>query len=284
MKQVIFLVVALATAATAAGQEWEGDLLGVQGGVDATLGVSWESKYLWRGFDIYDDTSVTHILADVSLGDSGFGMSAVGHRANSSGFEDGERWDYTLYYQNGIFSGEPYATNYRVGWVYYNFPEFWSEEMDLQEGQAVFSWPNLLPIKGLCPSYVVAKLWPSRGDSFHADAASGWWHILMLDYGFTVPGVIPEIPEHLIKLHGELVYNGGVSPLNGQLNRGEGRLYTNPDHDFSNVVVGASTDLYFGKGKNITVTPSIYYQHAMESTVNRDSDEIWAGVSLKYTF
>ena len=92
-----------------------------------------------------------------------------------------------------------------------------------------------------------------------------------------------SIPEHLIKLHGELVYNDGVTPVSGLLG-GQGRIHVNPDHDLSNAVLGASTDLYFGKAKNIVLTPSVYYQITMESTVNRDDDELWAGMSLKYSF
>ncbi len=45
-------------------------------------------QYLWRGFDFYDDKSAAHVLTDLSLFDTGFGLSVAGHRAAASGFED----------------------------------------------------------------------------------------------------------------------------------------------------------------------------------------------------
>ncbi len=284
MKPIVFSVVFLA-AAGAAGQEWEGDLLGVEGDLHGMLGVTWDSKYIWRGFDMYDDVSATHFLGDLNLFETGFGLSVVGHRANSSGFEDRERWDYTLYYQSGILAGEPYATNFRFGWVYYNYPELnGGESIDLQEGHMILSWPNLLPIKGLQPSYVLVKLWPANSGSPLPAAASGWLHILMLDYGFSVPGIVPDIPEHVIKLHFELVYNDGFTPTPAQPSRNWSTVYPHPDHDFSNAVLGTSTDFAFGDVKNIIFTPALYYQLTLDNSINEDNDELWASFALKYTF
>jgi len=278
MRHWAFLTVVLALAATAGAQDWEGDLLGAEakGDLHGTLGITWDSQYIWRGFDIYDDKSAVHMLADLNLFETGFGVSVVGHRANSSGFEDLERWDSTVYYQNGLFQGESFATNFRVGWVYYGYPDRnGGESIDMQEGQAVLSWPNLLPIKGLCPSYVLVKLWPSDSDSRLPDSASGFMHIFMLDYGFTVAGVLPSIPEQLIRLHGEIVYNDGVTVSPSP-------AFRNPDHDFSNAVFGISTDLPISD--EITLTPSVYYQHRLNDTINDDPDDIWAGVGLTYSF
>ncbi|MBN2129214.1 MAG: hypothetical protein JW741_06940 [Sedimentisphaerales bacterium] len=280
MKQTVFVAVVLLAAAVVSGQAWEGDLLGMETGeVHGMVGVTWDSEWLWRGFPVYDNKSATHVMADLNLFETGFGMSAVLHRANSSGFENWERLDYTFYYQNGMFSGEPYATNYRFGWVYYNYPDHSPDWYDLQEAQAVFSWPNLLPVKGLCPSYALVKLWPSNssdggsligGHRTHG-SASGWLHILMLDYGFTVPGVLPDVPEHLIKLHAEMVYNDGFHPL-----------AQNVDQDWSHAVFGASTDVDIIP--NVTLTPAVYYQMTMEDSVNPDSDELWVSLGLRYSF
>ena len=280
MKRIIIAMVALA-ATMAAGQEqtWEGDLASPGGQLHGMIGVTWESQYIWRGFDVYDDTSVTHLQADLDLFGSGFGLGAVGHRANSSGFEDGERWDYTAYYQSSLFAGQRYATNFRVGWMYYNYPELWPEEFDLQEGHAILAWPSILPIQGLQPSYVVIKMWPAKSGSFvenrvwPTQSVSGWMHILMLDYGFTIPGIVPDIPEHVIRLHSELVHNDGTSPYG-----------TNIPSGFSHVVFGASTDFMFGDHKEIVLTPAVYYQASMEETVNPDDSELWVSIGLKYTF
>jgi len=277
MRHSVFLTIVLALSATAVAQDWEGDLLGAEakGDLHGMIGATYDSQYIWRGFNVYDNKSAVHILADLNLFDTGFGVSAIGHRANSSGFEDGERWDFSAYYQNGLFQGESFATNFRVGWVYYTYPELnQGESLDLQEGHAVLSWPNLLPIKGLCPSYVLVKLWPAESDSRLPDSSSGFMHIFMLDYGFTVAGVLPNIPEHLIRLHAEVIYNDGVTL--------DPASFRNPDHDWSNAVFGVSTDLPVAT--NITLTPSVYYQHRLNETINDDPDDIWASVGLKYSF
>jgi hypothetical protein len=275
MRQLLLLTAVLFMAATAGAQDWEGDLIGMEAGsLHATLGATFDTQYMWRGFEVFGNKSATHLLADVDLFETGFGVGAVGHYANGSGYTNWTRYDYTLYYQNGVFASEPYATNFRVGFVYYDYIDTPSDFADLQEGHLVLSWPNLLPIEGLCPSYVAAKMWPSKGGSYVGSNASGWFHIFMLDYGFIVPGVIPQFPEHVIKLHGEIVYNDSVNPYG-----------YNMDSEFSHFLLGASTDLDFGNG--IVLTPAVYYQRAMDTSIdwyNNDKNDIWASLGLKYSF
>jgi len=282
MKHVVFLA-ALFAAATAMGQDWEGDLQNETESevapLHAMVGVTWDSKYIWRGFDIYDDKSVTHMMVDLNLFETGFGVSAVGHRANSSGFEDQERWDGTAYYQSGLWAGEPYAMNFRVGFVHYLFPELNDgESLDMQEGQVVLAWPNLLPIQGLQPSYALIKMWPADSGSKLPDAASGWMQIVMLDYGFSVPALFPNMQDHVITLHSELVYNDGLTVT---------PRFRNPDNDWTHAVFGASTDFVFGEANNIVLTPAVYYQITMESSISEDGDadnELWVSLGLKYSF
>jgi hypothetical protein len=275
MRQLLLLTAVLFMAATAGAQDWEGDLLGVEAGkLHAMVGATFDTEYVWRGFKVFGSKSATHVLGDVDLFETGFGISAAGHYANGSGYVNWTRYDYTLYYQNGLFSSEPYATNFRVGWVLYDYIDTPSDFADLQEGHVVLSWPNLLPIKGLCPSYVAAKMWPSVGGSYVGSNASGWFHIFMLDYGFIVPGIIPQIPEHVIKLHGEIVYNDSVNPYG-----------FNMDSEFTHFVLGASTDLDLSRG--FVLTPAVYYQRAMDTGIkwfNDGDNEFWASVGLKYSF
>jgi len=211
---------------------------------------------------------------------TGFGVSATGHRANSDGHELNERWDYTLYYQGHMFDAEPYATNYRLGYVYYNYPDRSSHDttdsIDLQELHAVLSWPDILPIKGLVPAYCLVKLWPSsRGSLVGSNAtggqsASGFGHIFMLDYA--VPIAMPLVDQcQMVNLHSELVYNDGVSP-NGA---------TDVEHDWSHAVFGASTT--FDLSSNLLLTPGVYYQSSFEDSVNTE-DEYWTSLNLTYKF
>jgi len=243
----------------------------------------YQSKYIWRGFDVFDGKSAIQPAVDVDLFETGFGISAMGHRANTSGFENEERWDYTGYYYNRVFENRPYETTFRVSYVYYNFPQLTRKLRDLQEMNGIFSWPKLFPVKDLVPTYVLARMWPSSKDAVisherdlttgrrSSGSPSGWFHIFMLDYAFPIKGLVPEIPEHIIDLHAELVYNDGVGPA-GQ----------NVDQDWSNAVFGISTDIDLGQ--NFSLTPALYYQMTMEDTVNTDDGETWVSLSLKYKF
>jgi hypothetical protein len=253
--------------------------------------VTYQSKYVWRGFDIFDDKSGVQASVDLDLFGTGFGASVMAHRANSSGFENGERWDYTLYYANQLFQGENYATNYRLDYVWYNYPDnptkgsMTAPNASLQELNAVLSWPNICP-GGIVPTYILVKMWPLRSGSFSGSrskwltkagvpgfggSASGWAHIFMLDYSFTIAGLIPEIPEHVINLHSEVVYNDGVGPAGQKV-----------DHDWSNAVFGASTDINIAE--NLILTPAVYYQITMDNSVNPDQDETWVTLGATYKF
>jgi hypothetical protein len=281
MRKLVIVATVLSAAAVAWGQDWEGDLLDFGNKIDGTVGVTYDSMYVWRGFRVFDNKSAVHILGDVTLSDTGLGVSVFGHRANSSGFEKNERWDYTAYYQNALFPDEQFVTNYRIGYVYYNYPQRnRGQSTDLQEMHAVLSWPKLLGIDGLCPSYVLVKMWQARHESILPESSNGFAHIFMLDYGFTVPGIIAEIPEHMIKLHSEIVYNDGVTPTPAQ---------PNPDQDWSDAVFGVSTDVDLSnlvglKASSLVFTPGVFYQITMDKSVDPDGNEFWSSFGLKYAF
>jgi hypothetical protein len=254
--------------ARAQGQKQDAEL---HGSVDFT----YQSKYIWRGFDLYGDKSAMQPSLDLDMFGTGFGMNIMGHRANSSGFERAERWDYTLYYQNMLFPDDALATMYRVGWVYYNYPQGHNQDADLQEMHAVLSLPKAIPC-GLVPSYVLVKLWPNSSSSLIGapksdGTASGWAHIFMLDYPLTVGGILPDTPEQVFNLHTEIVYNDGVHPGGPDV-----------DHDWSNIVFGVSTGINLAD--ELVLTPGVYHQVTMENTVNDDKDETWVTMSLTYKF
>jgi hypothetical protein len=263
MKQKVLLaIIVLLTATT---------LVQAQRELHGAFEVIYQSKYIWRGIDIYNDKSAIQSSVSLDLFGTGFGFSAMAHRANSSGAEAGERWDYTLNYKNALFGDEPYATQYMVGWVYYNFPHISSRVGDLQEVYTALSWPEILPVEGLVPTYVLVKLWPAEGNSTIGGNASGWAHIFMLDYGLSLERFLPDYPDQVLRLHSEFVYNDGVDPRGGVV-----------DHDWSNAVLGIATD--FKVTENVTVTPGIYHQVTMDKSINPDKDETWFMLSTKYEF
>ena len=258
-------VVLLATGSLAQAQD-----TALHGYADLT----WSGKYVWRGFDIYNDKSAIHPSVDLNLFGTGLGINVTGHRANSSGYEEsGERWDYNLYYMNNLLDGN---VQYRLGYVYYNYPDMSSSDADLQEIHAILSLPKVCPV-GIVPSYVLVKLWPSSSKSMvgarspSGGTASGFAHIFMLDYAWTVGGILPNTPEQVLNLHAEAVYNDGVGP-GGQ----------NVDQDWSNAVFGISTNIDLAQ--NVILTPGIYHQVTMDTSVNDDKDETWVSMGLKYQF
>ena len=272
MKKGILLIAVILLSAAGLVHAQEGELTG-------TVDVTYLSKYIWRGFDIYGDKSAIQPSIDLDLYGTGFGINVMGHRANASGYENGERWDYTLYYANSLYKGEDYETLYRLAYVYYNYPDMYSHttgSLDLQELHAVLSWPKICPM-GIVPSYVLVKLWPSNSgtavgsNSGTTGTASGFAHIFMLDYGMPIEGLLPEIPEQILNLHAEVIYNDGVGP-NG----------ANVDQDWSNAVFGVSTN--FDLGNNLTFTPGLYHQITLDDSVNDDKDETWLSFSMKYAF
>ena len=270
------LVIAVMLLAIGSMAQAQAPVAELHGYVDLTF----SSKYVWRGFDIYKDKSAIHPSVDLSYGP--VGINVTGHRANSGGFENSERWDYNLYYVGGLNMDQSYALQYRFGWVYYNYPDNSSGLADLQEAHAILSLPKIFPV-GIVPSYVLVKLWPSESGSLVAKkadlstglpstgTASGWAHIFMLDYALTTGGLLPETPEQVWNFHAEAVFNDGVGPA-GQ----------NVDHDWTNVVFGVSTN--FDLAENVTLTAGLYHQIRMDDSVNDDKDETWVSVGLKYKF
>jgi hypothetical protein len=274
-KQRIFLAVVVLFCAAGFAQAQNSEL---HGSVDFT----YQSKYVWRGFDVYADKSAIQPGLNVDLFGTGFGVSILGHRANSSEFELSERWDYNLYYQNMLFGDQTYATMYRLGWMYYNYPDLSQSDADLQELHAIFSLPKICPA-GVVPSYVLVKLWPNSSGSLvskkfdlstgqpSSGTASGWAHIFMLDYPLKTTGILPDTPEQVFNLHAEMVYNDGVGPA-GQ----------NVDHDWSNIVLGVSTGIDLAD--ELVLTPGVYHQVTMDKSVNDDKDETWVTLSMTYKF
>jgi hypothetical protein len=261
--------------------------------MQVTFDLTYSTKYVWRGFNVFGAKTAIHPTLDLFCPSSGMGLSVEGHRANSSGYEIGERWDYSLYYLGKMFEGETFEMMYRLAYVYYNFPQQSAHSkgdnpidspatfslacgtFDLQEGHVAMSFPKLLGVENLVPTYVLVKLWPSNSGtvvgakSASGGTASGFAHIFMLDYKLPIVCPITGVDRKL-NLHSEFVFNDGVAPTGA-----------NADHDWSNAVFGVSTD--YELEDNITITPGFYYQSSWDDSVN-SSDEYWSSLSLTGKF
>jgi hypothetical protein len=173
--------------------------------------------------------------------------------------------------------------NTRFDYIYYNYPDRSSHteaSRDIQETNAIFSFPKITGIKGLVPTYILVKLWATNGSSpvgsgGAGNGANGWAHIFCLDYPLEMDCPVTG-GKRVFNLHAETVYNGGISPLGASPIDG-GAV----DHDWSNAVFGVTTD--FQLNDNCTLTPGMYYQSSWDDSVN-DEDEYWATMNLNYKF
>jgi len=281
MRKTVIVLIALASCTLAQAQ-----VPGVGSAVTGSVGVEYQSLYMWRGFNVFADKSAVQISGDLSLTGTGFGVSVLGHRANSSGHEGTERWDINPYYQGAFLTESTMMTQYRLGYMYFNYPDnvgglpdSTSTLADLQEFHAILSLPKVTGVEGLVPTYALIKLWPNSSNSWTGagkptgtGGSSGFAHVFMLDYQFAIPGPVSSIPEQIIKLHSELIFNDGVDPRPNGIG---------VDHDWSHLLLGASTD--FDLVNNITLTPAVYHQLSFEDTVN-SSDEWFATLGAKYAF
>ncbi len=241
--------------------------------LSGTIDVTYLSAYIWRGFDMYPGAHGEGAIQpsiDLDLYGTGFGLNVLWSRANTSGFENEEEIDLTLSYSSSLFDYETYATDYIVGWMYYEYPDMPSDRADMQEFFASLSWPEICP-EGVVPSYTIIRMWAAESGSW-ANDVSGWIHIAGLGYDLPVEGLLPDIPEQILHLSAAMVFNEGVNPKG---------LAAGVDHDWSHAVLGVSTD--FDLGNDLTFCPGVYYQSSWEDTVN-DSDELWCSLSLRYAF
>lgn len=286
MNRKALLVGAILLGSAIFAQAQEGEIHGV-------AGITYDTKYVWRGITVYGQKSAIHPFIDIDLMGTGFGINVTGHRANASGYENAERWDYTAYYKGACWNEERYATRYMVGYRYFNYPDMSCHtafkspakpgSIDLQEVFAAFSWPKILGIEGLVPSYAIVKGWPSNSNTVvgaknpNGGTYSGWAHVFMLDYALPCPGLFKEDSKQALNLHVETVFNDGVDPR-------PGGGYT--DSDWTHVLMSISTDFELGNG--FIFTPGLHFQITMEDHplkgVSPDHDILWGSLTVTYKF
>jgi hypothetical protein len=244
-----------------------------------TMDATWVSKYIWRGFDKFDDKAAFQPSINLDLYGTGLSFGIWTSQPGSSGTGSGllvgdeistvnaEEWRYILTYADSVLDGETYQTNYAVSWIYYNFPDSAPEAYDAQEFNLALSWPDICPA-GIVPSYTIVKMWPAKSDADVSSAysSSGWIHVFGLGYDLTVPGFLPDTTEQTFKFIWNITYNDGTGP--------------DVDHDWSHVLWGVSTAIECGPG---TFTPAVYYQTSMDDSVNEEN-EFWAGLSYTVSF
>ena len=261
---LLIVVVLLSTAGLIQAQE---DKLGI------TLDATYVSKYIWRGIDKLDDVSAFQPSINFDIGDTGLSFNVWASYAGSGGLTRGgtsrvnlTEYDYTVAYKFDLYEGQSYATNVTANYIYYDYPDEPSKVRDAQEMGVGFAWPNLCPA-GVVPSYYVGKIWESRSDSALTGEFGGWVHVFGLGYDLTVPGLAPDMTEQVVSLSFAAVYNDGFAGAT-------------VDHDWSHILLGASTSFDIGPG---SFAPGLYYQISMDDSVNTE-DEFWTSLSYTVSF
>ncbi len=245
-------------------------LLGTAGSVRAEeakeLGVSLEetfmSKLLDKGGNYYGSKSAILSTAEFDLWDTGFGLAVWHRRANSSGFENKERLSFKAYYFNSLYAGQTYQMDYKLNWLYHNFPDQPKKAGNYNEMELAIACPSLFS-GGLVPSYALVYEHPAHGH-YANRASSGWYHQFGLGYDWTVP----QLSDQVLHLSADVAYRDGL---------GGGPV----DHDWSHASFGVCTA--FKINSQLSFTPGLYHQISMDDSVNT-GDETYSVFSLIHRF
>jgi hypothetical protein len=268
-------------------------VLAADSDLHGNVGYTYDTIHMWRGFMTWGTHSGSNPFINLDLFGTGFGLEVVNHFANDSGsnpdglgYNNEKRWDYSLFYKGAFEPEECYATNYIIGYRYFNYPSMSSHtrnSIDLQEFYAGVGFPKLLGVKGLVPGYAVVKGWPSNSETAvgannpNGGTYSGWAHIVMLDYALPLENITSEIPKQDLNFHIETVFNDGVDPR-------PGGGYSSSD--WTHVMMGVSTDFDLGSG--LIFTPGLFHQITMEDDpakgIAPDHDITWGEFTIKYKF
>jgi len=242
------------------------DVAGTEVGV--TFDATFMSKYIWRGFDLFDDKAAWQPSLDFDFG-NGFGANIWASYAGASGAVDATEYDYTLYYGNSVMD-DCYKTNYKVGWRYYDFIDRPSKSNintgspgDAQELFLEFDMPQLIG-NGFTPHGAIYHMWKARsggGVSF----PTGQIYVMGINYDWT----FQQLPDLPMTASWDIVYNDGVGA-------------STVDHDWSHMLWGLKTNFKCPM-TGATVTPAVYFQNSMEKSVNNE-DELFAGLSYTLKF
>ncbi len=224
--------------------------------------------YLDKGFDVFGpgSHSGTKSSFNIHAPRSGVGLNITNFRANTGGFENKQKFNYAIYYQNKLFQNKKYATAYKINYCFHHFPDQPRNAANSQEIILNLAWPKLLHTN-FTPLYSFCYEYPA-GNSYQNRTISGWVHIFGLAYEVPVKNFIPEFKKQMLNLSTLIFYNDGFGG-------------NNIDHDFSHMLLGASTK--FQISKNLDLTPGFYYQSSWDDSVNTE-DEYWTSLKLSYKF
>lgn len=236
---------------------------GEPGQLGVDLDATYVSKYIWRGYDLYNDRGAFQPSVNADLFGTGFSANIWSSIPVGSGNEDLTELDYTLTYAFRMFDDKVYALDIFVNYIYFDYINL-NHMADCHELGVGAAMPNLIRVGeiALIPSYYMGKLWPN---SSGVDNVAGGFHVLGLSFDLPVSNPVAASDTLILSFAADITYNDGALAA---------------DHDWSHSTLGVSTSISFGPA---TLTPFVNYQISMDDSVNREN-ELWSGMSLTFSF
>lgn len=248
-------------------------------GIDVSL--DWVSKYMFRGFDVHDDSGAFQPSVELSLGDCGL---TLGWWASYSSHDRGHTLSY-IYpddIPDAVKGGEVqpigrisrrdldehnYYASYscspvdgidmELGWIYYDFIHL-DSTYDYHEPYGVLTL-SCLPLSPYFGAYYGFPKHDSVGGEGW-NTTLGVSHSKDLCQSFCGQGPIS------LDLAADVWYNGGQY---------------NVDTGWSHATFGGALNIPLSE--KLTFSPGLYYQLSMEDTINEE-DEWWTTLSLAYSW
>ncbi len=251
--------------------------------IDGTFDLTYHSAYMWRGFDVYHGKhgeGAINPSVDLQLG-NGFGLYAEWVRANTSGFEKQERLNATLYYGDIVLDAEPWETDYKVGYTFFNFPNNSYRDWSMNELFAKASMPQIIGA-GVTPYLGAYYAWNTRSGGPADSEAEGWMGQIGVGYDYRIEGVAADIPAMDLNFYGEVWYNSNAWGFLRDPNLIGDRLSDGLGHDWSHYVLGVTTEMPVAEGWNLE--PGLHYQHRLNNSLAESPNVLWATMGLSYEF
>jgi hypothetical protein len=236
---------------------------GAGNGLEISVKGDWVSKYMFRGFDILDDSGAWQPSVDLGLWDTGLHLNWwASYSSHDRGKylsctidrHDLDEHDYGIYWEGNMAE----YVDVTLGFWYYDFIHL-DSDADFYEWYGVFTLSQL-PLSPYFGAYY--------GHEKHDDTSGEGWnttfgvsHSVPLG-GLTFCGSDPLA----LDLGADVWYNGGQY---------------NVDTGWTHATFGGSIAIPLAE--NLELTPGIHYQLSMEDTVNEE-DEWWTTLSLAYTW
>ncbi len=162
--------------------------------VGVTLDFTYVTKYIWHGYDVYDDDG--SFQPSITVDYKGFYAGVWYAWPDAGEYDEFSELDLFLGYERSFFEEERYALDSYISYTYFAFPKT-NSDVDAQEIALGVSMPNLLPIgpSSLVPSYEFFIDWDGVQSEDKID--NGVFHTLGLSYDFPITALISTQEENV---------------------------------------------------------------------------------------